>query len=403
MTPAMAAGGGAGLLDFGVLPPEVTSTEMYSGPGSGSMMVAASAWDALAAQVSSFGQGYASVIAGLQGESWAGSAAAAMAAAAEPFTQWATATGLQAERAASQLRSAAAAFETAHTAITPPTVVAANRTQLSGLIATNLLGQNAARIAAVEAAYLGMWAQNTQAMYGYAGSASAATTLTPFNQPPPTTNPAGQSAAVANSITATPGASITQTLSGLLAAIPQQLTTTGTSPGIPVPQWLVTDMGQLQDVMNLDDGLLFDKMRLVGSVTHAALAWIRISSDGAFYAPLSGGLTSAALTGSTSPAALASEPVLAGLGQATAVGRLSAPQSWATATPVAAVHNQLSPLAADAWETAPKVSVVGAGSASAMAPLAQAAAAKKFKRPSVSTILQVSTPRYAVPRHSSGG
>jgi PPE-repeat protein len=53
-------------------------------------------------------------------------------------------------------------------------VVAANRSLLMSLIATNLLGQNAAAIAATETQYTEMWAQDAAAMYGYAGQSSAA-------------------------------------------------------------------------------------------------------------------------------------------------------------------------------------------------------------------------------------
>ncbi len=58
----------------------------------------------------------------------------------------------------------------------PPAVVAANRTQLATLVATNVLGQNTAAIAATEAQYGEMWAQDAAAMYGYAGSSAVAAT-----------------------------------------------------------------------------------------------------------------------------------------------------------------------------------------------------------------------------------
>ena len=79
-------------------------------------------------------------------------------------------------------------------------VIAANRALLMALIATNFFGQNTAAIMATEAQYMEMWAQDGAAMYGYAGAASAASTLTPFTSPLQTTNPAGvggQAAAVA--------------------------------------------------------------------------------------------------------------------------------------------------------------------------------------------------------------
>ncbi len=85
----------------------------------------------------------------------------------------------------------------------PPVVIAANRSLLMSLIATNVLGQNTAAIAATEVHYAEMWAQDATAMYGYAGSAATASTLTPFASPPPTTNPAGgtqQAGAAAQSV-----------------------------------------------------------------------------------------------------------------------------------------------------------------------------------------------------------
>ena len=68
---------------------------------------------------------------------------------------------------ASQARAAAAAYEAAFAATVPPALVTANRTQFAWatLAATNILGQNTAMIAATEAAYEEMWAQDAAAMY----------------------------------------------------------------------------------------------------------------------------------------------------------------------------------------------------------------------------------------------
>ena len=45
------------MTDFGALPPEVTSALMYAGPGSSSLMAAASAWNGLAAELTSAAHG----------------------------------------------------------------------------------------------------------------------------------------------------------------------------------------------------------------------------------------------------------------------------------------------------------------------------------------------------------
>ena len=63
----------------------------------------------------------------------------------------------------------------------PPPVIAANRVLLATLIATNFFGQNTPSIAATEAQYAEMWAQDAVAMYSYAGSSALASELTPFS------------------------------------------------------------------------------------------------------------------------------------------------------------------------------------------------------------------------------
>ena len=216
------------MLDFGALPPEINSGRMYSGPGSGPMLAAAAAWDVLANGLESASRGYASVISQLQGESWSGGASAAMASAAAPYVAWVSNAGVSAEQAAGQARAAAAAYETAFAATVPPALVTANRAQLEALVATNVFGQNTAMIGATEAAYAEMWAQDAAAMYGYAASSSATTTLTQFNEPPQTTNAAGPSAqaAAAGQATGTSTAGTAQTsLSQVMSAVPQQLQT----------------------------------------------------------------------------------------------------------------------------------------------------------------------------------
>jgi PPE-repeat protein len=66
--------------------------------------------------------------------------------------------------AAAQAKAAAAAFEAARAATVDPLLVAANRSAVVRLVVSNLFGQNAPAIAAVEGQYEQMWAADVAAM-----------------------------------------------------------------------------------------------------------------------------------------------------------------------------------------------------------------------------------------------
>ncbi|WP_101953335.1 PPE family protein [Mycobacterium intracellulare] len=170
-------------MDFGALPPEVNAARLYSGPGSGPMLVAAGAWGGLVDGLYSAATSFETVIAGLADDSWQGPAATLMVAAAAPYLKWMVAAAAQAQQAATQARSAATAYETALAMTASPPVIAANRERLASLVATNFLGQNTPEIAVTEALYSQMWAQNAEAMYRYASNSAAACRLTPFTAP----------------------------------------------------------------------------------------------------------------------------------------------------------------------------------------------------------------------------
>ena len=157
-----------------------------------------------------------------------------MSAAAASFVEWLSATAAQAEQSATQAQAAAAGYETAFAMTVPPPVIAANRSLLAALVATNFFGQNTPAIAATEIQYAEMWAQDAVAMYGYAGSSAAATTLTPFTQPQQNTDPASstsQAAAVSQAANTTAGnaQSAVSSAQQAFSAVPQALQGLATS------------------------------------------------------------------------------------------------------------------------------------------------------------------------------
>ncbi len=160
------------------LPPEITSSLIYTGPGPGSLLDAATGWEGLATGLEDFAAGYTNVVSGL-GDVWQGPSATEMATNAVGYTAWIITLAGQARQVGMSALSAAAAFGAVHAAITPPAEVAANRSQLAMLIATNVLGQKLPAIAMNQAQYAEMWARNIAAMLGYqAASTGGSSQLT---------------------------------------------------------------------------------------------------------------------------------------------------------------------------------------------------------------------------------
>ena len=354
-------------MDFGALPPEINSGRMYAGAGPGPMLTAAATWDELADELSSTAASYQSVVEGL-GNSWQGPSSTSMAAAVAPYVAWMNATAAQAEETATQARAAVAAYETAFAATVPPPVIVANRTLLMALIATNILGQNTPAIAATEAHYMQMWAQDAAAMYGYAGSASAATQLTPFTEPPQTTNPAAeplQAAAVTQSTSTSTASNLGTELTQFIDSLPTALQNLATglldSPttsgnllsGLSLPQLfsatlppgLETDLTNwntifstiasgpysLQGLTSIPGGpfLSFGQAYAWGQNGQGAAAFLAgpKAITGAL-APLASELGTPHLS-----AAFGGGSVSGSMGRAALVGSMSVPQGWTQAAP----------------------------------------------------------------------
>ncbi len=362
---------------YGAFPPEFNSGRMYSGPGAESLVTAATAWENLATELQSTATSYSSVISSLAAGPWVGASSTAMAAAAAPYLAWMQQTASQAQEAATQASAAAAAYEAAFAAHVPPPVIAENRALLAQLVATNLFGQNTAAIAATETQYGEMWAQDAVAMDTYASSSEAASRFTPFTEPPPTTNTAGttmQAAALtqaAGTSAGSVGSTVNSTASSLTAGSPilawlSQLATQyntavttflkgfGTTPAgtplitsmynaIKVPLGLTTQYNAIGLLINfpLSQWLKFTPPLSYGALPKDAL--------GAGLGAL--GFGRGTLFNAIGPTA--------GFARGTLVGSLTAPPSWASATP--AIRTVAAALSAAGPEAVP-AAALGEGS-----------------------------------------
>jgi PPE-repeat protein len=381
-------------MDYGILPPEINSSRMYAGPGSSPMLAAASAWGGLGAELSSAASSYTGVISELTEGSWHGPASASMAAAASSYVEWMSSAAAQAEQTAGQAQAAAAAFEAAYAMTVPPSVVAANRTQLAALVATNVLGQNTAAIAATESLYGEMWAQDAAAMYGYAGSSAAAATVTPFSSPPETTNQAAaasQASAVSQATGTSASTGVQSTLSQVVSTVPntlQQLASPLSAASVnPFAPGSNTATTGIAGLLNLLDGQTqsaigtyltsgFSNGILSGNWLNPASLMPAVTSsfgDIGFLAVAGqagagfGGMNPALFSAATVPAGMSTvghvapaitsmgSPGLisAGMGRATLVGTMSVPHSWAPAAPAATPTPTASP--AEGWYMPPGV------------------------------------------------
>ncbi len=334
-------------MDFAFLPPEINSARMYGGPGSGSLLAAAGSWDALAAELGTTAETYGSVLSGLTSLQWRGPAAESMATTAAPYVGWLHTTAEQTKETAIQARAAASAFDQAYAMTVPPPMIAANRTLLKSLVASNFFGQNTAAIAATEAQYAEMWAQDAVAMYGYTTTSAAAAQLTPFCSPRRTTNPGGltaQSAAVsqANAGAATdPFSQLISTVSQALQALPGL----GTNPVIP-ENFTVLDsifavyasVSASQDIESMTAGIIGVEDTLGVLPTAVPAAESLPSGLAPVFASLNkiGGAVSASGLGG---GAGLRDAVLASVGRAGSIGQLSVPAGWTAPSsgPVAAL------------------------------------------------------------------
>jgi PPE-repeat protein len=358
------------VFDFAAQPPELISAKIYSGPGAESLQAAASAWDGLSSELQSTAANYQSVISGLVSGDWTGPSSEAAAAAAAPYVSWLSTTAGQAEQTAGQARAAASAYETALAAAVPPAEIAANRTQLLSLLQTNILGQNNASIAALEAEYAQFWAQDVAAITGYSGSSAAATSgLGSFTEAPQTTNDSGQAtqAAATAAAATTPTETILEQIEADATNFLNQVTAfnadytkffTSALGSIPGGSTLSTSWTNLYSFIS-GAGSQATWTNVANSTTSLGLSqWKNFF----IYQPWSHGIGLGSLNGGLSSpgghlGGLGARAATAALGSAQTVGKLSVPPSWAGATPAIRLAATSMPDGAFAATAAPTMEV----------------------------------------------
>ena len=312
-------------MDYAFLPPEINSTRMYTGPGSGALLAAAGSWDSLSAELSTTAEGYESTLSHLTSFGWRGAASEAMTTTAARHVRWLQTAAEQTKQTAMQARAAAAAYEHAHAMTVPPAAVTANRTRLAALISTNIVGQNTAAIAATEAQYSDYWAQDSAAMSGYTASSTAATTQLPtFNSPNQTTTTNAQTAQ-SNAVTQAVNNAATT------APVAQAVSAVGASSTLPANGIIPEDFTAL-------DGIVASFGAINSTYNLEAFATGIIGAENNL--GILPSLGAAAAAPAEIAPALASAPQLAGVGgaglgdisatltSAGKVGPMSVPASW---------------------------------------------------------------------------
>lgn len=346
-------------MDFAIFPPEVNSGRMYIGAGSESMVAAAEAWEGLASELRATANAYQSVISGLTAGPWLGSSSASMAAAAASYVVWLNGAAAGAEEAATQARAAVAAYEEAFASTVPPQLVAANRSLFARLVAANLFGQYTSAIATTEAQYAEMWAQDTAAMYRYAGASASATTLTPFASPRQNTDPTGsvKQAAAAGQAAGTSVGNVQNDVSSAqqtFSAVPRALQSFAIAAPLDPPT--TSSLTTLSNLITIFVDLPASLAGTFVGVPLGVLGLVALPFDIGGYG--TGLHTDDIVSGwngeqpwpGTGPAPVKEFPapllnlppgtvpppprVSAGVGQANTVGTLSVPATWTIATPM---------------------------------------------------------------------